>query len=96
MGGKRRELYIIELKDYIQLLKIAFHFFQEYNPDDKRTINQIKKVGDYCISIIQKKKKITKPLLGKIADYTISMKTFDRKQIQPLGRDLLAFSKTIK
>ena len=43
-GGKRREYYIIELKDYIQILKLSFKCFKEYYPEDTRTINQIKKI----------------------------------------------------
>jgi hypothetical protein len=95
-GGKRRELYIKELKDHIQLLKLSYFYFQEYYPDDERTLNQIRKIGNYCVTLIIKRKKIVKPLIKKISEYTNIMVTFDKKQIQQSGRDLLKYSKTVK
>jgi hypothetical protein len=95
-GGKRREYYESELKDHIQIIRLSYKCFNEYYPDDTRTINQMKKVGNYCITLVVDGKKITKPLLKKVSEYIEVMRTFDRKQIQPIGRELLKLSKTIK
>ena len=94
--SKRRELYISEMRDYVQLLQLSFNYYRDFHPDDARLRNQIMKVGAMCVTRSKQDKKITKPLLVKLSQYVEIMRTFDKKHIQKVGREYISLDKNLK
>lgn len=92
MSGKRRELFVSEIRDYLKLMEISYIHYKDEEHSSKVTA-QIKKIADICIKLVSSDTKIIKNMVDFISLYVESLKTFDRKIIIQSGRNLLEILK---